>query len=218
MTAFIIIVLIALIAFFLLYKSNNNRTKKDESLSTPNDSTSTNSSPKRQNNHLNADGTIDVEYMKSMVTRWAEDYVKNYRVPGKGVIEHELYMFCGWIAWNYLLNNDYLPDDAFHKFMPFIHEKVNKAKVLTDEEFYAFYHTRFGMYKYELNRLRTSEKPYIMETLYGALYKSLFLEKDTYYDTSLFNEFGEVCKFMDNFIDFWNKVNKELLDNYKKKR
>ena len=57
-----------------------------------------------------------------------------------------------------------------------------------------------------------------METLYGALYKSLFLEEETYYDTSLYNEFGEVCEFMDNFIDFWNKVNKELLDNYKKRR
>jgi hypothetical protein len=102
--------------------------------------------------------------------------------------------------------------------MPFIHEKVNKAKVLSDEEFYAFYHARFEMYKYELNRLRTSDKPYIMETLYGALYKSLFLEEETYYDTSLYNEFGEVCEFMDNFIDFWNKVNKELLDNYKKRR
>ena len=218
MTAFIVIVLIALIAFFLLYRLENNRTKADDSISTPSVSTSINSSTKRSNGHFNADGTIDVEYMKSMVTRWANDYAKNYRVPSEGVIEHELYMFCGWIAWNYLLNNGYLSDDAFNKFMPFIHEKVNKVKVLSDEEFYAFYHARFEMYKYELNRLRTSDKPYIMETLYGALYKSLFLEEETYYDTSLYNEFGEVCEFMDNFIDFWNKVNKELLDNYKKRR
>ena len=218
MTVFSIIVLIALIAFFLLYKSGNNRTKTDELSSTSNVSTSTNSPPKRQNNHFNADGTIDVEYMKSMVTRWANDYVKNYRVSDKGVIEHELYMFCGWIAWNYLLNNDYLPDDAFHKFMPFIHEKVNKAEVLSDEEFYKVYHARFGMYKYELNLLRTSKKPFLMESLYGALYKYFFLEEDTYYDTSLYNEFSAVCEFMDKFIEFWNKVNKELLDNYKKKR
>lgn len=217
MTTLIIIILFALIAFFLLYIFESNRAKTD-SLSTPKVSTSIKSSTKRSNSHFSADGKIDVEYMKSMVTRWANDYANNYRVPSEGVIEHELYMFCGWIAWNYLLNNGYLSDDAFHKFMPFIHEKVNKAKVLSDEEFYAFCHARFEMYKYELNRLRTSDKPYIMETLYGALYKSLFLEEETYYDTSLYNEFGEVCEFMDNFIDFWNKVNKELLDNYKKRR
>lgn len=218
MTTLIIIILFALIAFFLLYRFESNRAKTDKSLSASKVSTSIKSSTKRSNSHFNADGYIDVEYMKSMVTRWANDYAKNYRVSGKGVIEHELYMFCGWIAWNYLLNNGYLSDDAFHKFMPFIHEKVNKVKVLSDEEFYTFYHGRFGMYKYELNRLRTSDKPYIMETLYGALYQSLFLEEETYYDTSLFNEFGEVCEFMDKFIDFWNKVNKELLDNYKKRR
>ena len=57
-----------------------------------------------------------------------------------------------------------------------------------------------------------------MESLYGALYKYFFLEEDTYYDTSLYNEFSAVCEFMDKFIEFWNKVNKELLDNYKKKR
>ena len=47
MTAFIVIVLISLIAFFLLYRLENNRTKADDSISTPNVSTSINSSTKR---------------------------------------------------------------------------------------------------------------------------------------------------------------------------
>lgn len=76
MITFIIIVLTALTAFFLLYRYENNRTKADDSISTPNVSTSINSSTKRSNGHFNADGTIDVEYMKSMVTRWANDYAK----------------------------------------------------------------------------------------------------------------------------------------------
>ena len=218
MTTLFLIIFIAVIAFYLLYKYESNRSEIDESLSTPNVEPPIIHSTKLEDNRLNPDGKINVEYMKNMVTRWANDYLKNYRVSSKGVVEHELYMFCGWIAWNYLLNNGYLSDDAFNSFMPFIHNKVNKVKVLSDEEFYKFYHTRFGLYKYELNRLRTSEKPYIMESLYGALYKYLFLEEDTYYDTSLFNEFGEVCEFMDKFIEFWNKVNKELLDNYKTRR
>ena len=57
-----------------------------------------------------------------------------------------------------------------------------------------------------------------METLYGALYKSMFLEEDTYYDAALNDEIGEICEFMDKFIAFWNKVNKELLSNYKRKK
>lgn len=56
-----------------------------------------------------------------------------------------------------------------------------------------------------------------METLYGALYKAVFLDEDPYFDSAMFNEFGEVCEFMDKFIEFWNKVNKELLTNYKRK-
>lgn len=57
-----------------------------------------------------------------------------------------------------------------------------------------------------------------METLYGALYKSAFLDENPYFDCSMYNEFGEVCEFMDKFIEFWNKVNIELLSNYKQKK
>lgn len=74
------------------------------------------------------------------------------------------------------------------------------------------------MYKGELRRLRTSDRPYLMESLYGALYKSVSLDEDTYYDTALNDEIKEICEFMDNFIAFWNKVNKELLKNYKRKK
>ncbi len=46
----------------------------------------------------------------------------------------------------------------------------------------------------------------------------MFLEEDTYYDAALNDEIGEICEFMDKFIAFWNKVNKELLSNYKRKK
>lgn len=156
--------------------------------------------------------------MRSITERWASDYAKNYRVPGKIVMEHELYMFCGWIVWDYMLNNNYLPEGAHETFLPFIHEKVNKIKKLSNDEFYSFYGRRFKMYKGELRRLRTSDRPYLMESLYGALYKSVSLDEDTYYDTALNDEIKEICEFMDNFIAFWNKVNKELLKNYKRKK
>lgn len=156
--------------------------------------------------------------MRSITERWASDYAKNYRVPGKKVMEHELYMFCGWIVWDYMLNNNYLPEGAHETFLPFIHEKVNKIKKLSNDEFYSFYGRRFKMYKGELRRLRTSDRPYLMESLYGALYKSVSLDEDTYYDTALNDEIKEICEFMDNFIAFWNKVNKELLKNYKRKK
>ncbi len=161
---------------------------------------------------------VSIQEMRNMTERWASDYAKNYRVSGKGVMEHELYMFCGWIVWDYMLNNGYLPENAHKDFMPFIHEKVNKVKKLTDDEFYAFYGRRFKLYKGEMGRLRSSNKPYLMESLYGALYKAIFLDEDTYYDCSMFNEMGEICEFMDKFIEFWNKVNKELLSNYKRKK
>ena len=127
-------------------------------------------------------------------------------------------MFCGWIVWDYMLNNNYLPEGAHETFLPFIHEKVNKIKKLSNDEFYSFYGRRFKMYKGELRRLRTSDRPYLMESLYGALYKSVSLDEDTYYDTALNDEIKEICEFMDNFIAFWNKVNKELLKNYKRKK
>lgn len=161
---------------------------------------------------------ISVQEMKSITARWTSDYVKNYRVSGMGVEEHELYMFCGWIVWDYMLNNDYLPEDAHETFLPFIYEKVNKIEKLSNDEFYSFYGRRFKMYKSELRRLRTSDRPYLMESLYGALYKSTSLDEDTYYDTALNDEIKEICEFMDKFIVFWNKVNKELLKNYKRKK
>lgn len=161
---------------------------------------------------------VSIQEMRNLTEKWASDYTQNYRVSGKGVMEHELYMFCGWIVWDYMLNNGYLPENAHETYLPFIHEKVNKVKKLSDDEFYSFYGRRFKLYKSELRRLRTSDRPYLMETLYGALYKSMFLEEDTYYDAALNDEIGEICEFMDKFIAFWNKVNKELLSNYKRKK
>lgn len=160
---------------------------------------------------------VTSETMKDLTTKWALDYSKNFRVKSQGVFEHEVYMFCGWIAWDYMLNNGYLPKDAESNFLGFIHEKVNKVRQISHEEFIHLFTCRMKMYKYELKRLRTSAQPYLMESLYGALYKTIFLEEETYYDCGLYDEFGEICEFMDNFINFWNKVNKELLSNYKKR-
>ncbi len=161
---------------------------------------------------------ISIQEMRSMTERWVSYYANNYRVSGKVVMEHELYMFCGWIVWDYMLNNGYLSKNAHETFFPFIHEKVNKVKKLSNDEFYRFYGRRFKIYKSELRKLRLSDKPYLMETLYGALYKSAFLDENPYFDCSMYNEFGEVCEFMDKFIEFWNKVNIELLSNYKQKK
>ena len=158
-----------------------------------------------------------VQEMRNMTERWASDYAKNYRVSGKGLVEHELYMFCGWIVWDYMLNNGYLPKNN-DEFLLFLQEKVSKVKKMSDIDFFAFYGRRSGMFRDELKRLRASSKPYLMESLYGALYETFFLEDETYYDVALNDEMGEICEFMDKFIAFWNKVNKELLSNYKKQK
>lgn len=160
---------------------------------------------------------VTSETMKELTSKWALDYTQNFRIKSQGVFEHEIYMFCGWIAWDYMLNNGYLPKDAKTNFLGFIHEKVNHAKQISDDEFMHLFTCRVRMYKDELKRLRMSSQPYLMESLYGALYKTIFLEKETYYDCGLSDEIGEICEFMDNFIDFWNKVNKELLSNFKKR-
>lgn len=160
---------------------------------------------------------VSIQEMRSMTERWASDYAKNYRVSSKGLVEHELYMFCGWIVWDYMLNNGYLPKNN-DEFLLFLHEKVSKVKKMSDIDFFAFYGRRVGMYRDELKHLRTSSKPYLMESLYGALYETFFLEDETYYDTALNDEIGEICEFMDKFIAFWNKVNKELLSNYKRQK
>lgn len=158
---------------------------------------------------------VTSDTMKELTTKWAEDYVKNFRVEGKGVFEHEIYMFCGWIAWDYMLNHGYLPDDAKTNFLPFLHGKVNVVRKVSDEKFMELFIARIKMYKDELKRLRMSSKPYLMESLYGALYECPFINLETYHDCSLFGDMHEIFDFMDKFIDFWNKVNKELLNNYK---
>jgi len=105
---------------------------------------------------------VSIQEMRNLTEKWASDYTQNYRVSGKGVMEHELYMFCGWIVWDSMLNNGYLPENAHETYLPFIHEKVNKVKKLSDDEFYSFYGRRFKLYKSELRRLRTSDRPYLM--------------------------------------------------------
>lgn len=161
---------------------------------------------------------ISIEEMKEMTERWFSDYISNYRVSGKIVMHHELYMFCGWIIWDYMQCNEYLPSNAYDDYLPFIHEKVDKFEMLTEKDFRLFYSRRIKMYKKELRRLMSSNKPYLMESLYGALYKSFSLEEDPYYDCIFYNEMREICEFMDKIRRFWNKVNKELIRNYKRKK
>ena len=56
-----------------------------------------------------------------------------------------------------------------------------------------------------------------MEALYCAFYKCLFVGDDPYDEMPVDDEFRQVCEFMDAFVLFWNKVNKELVTKYKPK-
>lgn len=219
MTIFIIIVVFAALCFFALYKYESRNSMDDVSYIEISPQKENCSNKKVLSILPDSKGEVTMEYLQEMISRWATDYAKNYRVPSRGVVEHEVYTFCGWLACNYLFNNGYISKDLIQDILPFLHEKVNKAGQVSDEEFLRFYTERTLLYNTEIGRLVSSDKsdkPYIMEALYCAFYKCLFVDDDPY-EMSVDDEFRQVCEFMDAFVLFWNKVNKELVTKYKPK-
>lgn len=161
---------------------------------------------------------VTSETIKDLTIKWFSYYIENFRIAKYPLNEHELYMFCGWIIWDYMNQNGYLTnhfDETKKGFLDFLYAKVSKYIEIDFDDFKYRYNLRIKMYRNEMTRLRTSTKICFLESLYGALYKNKCFEIETYYDCIGNNELKEICEFMDFFQVFNNKVYGELLRKYK---
>lgn len=163
--------------------------------------------------------TFSSEEMIQTASRWTNNFINSApKLTAATYDKDEIYMFCGWILLDYGKNYGYLSKDSerngfFETLFQAIHNTGQYDQ--TDMDQFMF---RVSQYKSQMTGMLKCDYPrtkmFFPETLYARFVR---IDFDHYYPDP-FGIDNNLIKFSEYLGDFWNRVNRELMQKYPKRR
>lgn len=157
--------------------------------------------------------------MIKLASKWTYDFLQSApKLMAATYDKNEIYMFCGWIALDYGKNYGYLRKDSDRKeFFETIFQAVRNTGEYNQSDMEQFMF-RVSQYQAQMSGMLTCDYPrtkmFFPETLYARFVHIDF----NHYHPDPFEIDDNLVQFSDYFGVFWNRVNRELMKKYPKRK
>ncbi len=157
--------------------------------------------------------------MIEIATEWSKVFVKD--APTLFAITYnydEIYMFCCWILLDYGKNYGYLNKNSdINRFFETIFQAVKNTGEYDQSDMDQFMF-RVSQYESEIGGMLKCDYPrtpmFFPEILFARFTEVDFTKKR--YDS--FQDMDDLICFSDYFGSFWNKVNRDLMERFPKRK
>ena len=158
------------------------------------------------------------EDMIQLVSKWATDFLQSaHKLQAATYDKDEIYIFCGWITFDYGKNYGYLNKNSDRNiFFETIFQAIRNTGQYNQSDIGQFVF-RITQYESQMKGMLKCDYPRTKMFLPRTLYTRFVHINYDYYHLDPFDIDYNLIKFSEYLGDFWNKVNRELMRKYPKK-
>ena len=159
------------------------------------------------------------ETMIRLATKWTEEFIQSApKLRAATYKKDEIYMFCCWIVLDYGKNYGYLNKDSkLDGFYETVCQAVKNTGEYNQTEMEQFLF-RVSQYKSQMMGMLKCDYPrtkmFFPETLYARFVN---IDFDQYHPDP-FGIDDNLIRFSEYLGSFWNKVNRELINKFPKRK
>lgn len=159
------------------------------------------------------------ETMIRLATKWTEEFIQSApKLRAATYNKNEIYLFCCWIVLDYGKNYGYLNENSkLDVFFEKVSQAVRNTGKYSQTEMEQFMF-RVRQYKSQMMGMLKCDYPrtkiFFPETLYARFVNVDF----EHYHPDPFGIDDNIIRFSEYLGGFWNKVNRELINKFPKRK